>query len=156
MPLIPTSARMYFEYNSTTYKSIHICAVFWKLPNLSATPVTHSRGQRTLQLQPIHLMRYVLRDAFLHTTVVMRGYLLYFHVPVSFGKSGPSPLTSLLNNIFAHRTAAHWMFFCFSHYSLQTLGTVVRQNPRRSEVPEILKPLCLAPTIIPWSVTSIT
>ena len=41
--------------------------------------------------------------------------------------------------------------FCFSHHSLQTLETVVRENPRRSAVSEILKPPCLAPTIIPRS-----
>ena len=45
-------------------------------------------------------MRCVFRDALLHTTVVMRGYLRYCHLPVSFDQSGPSPLTSLINNAF--------------------------------------------------------
>ena len=46
------------------------------------------------------LMRCVFRDALLHTTVVMCGYLHYCHLPVSFDQSGPSPLTSLINNTF--------------------------------------------------------
>ena len=64
----------------------------------------------------------VFRDALLHTTVVMCGYLCYCHLPVSFDQSGPSPLTSLINkHVSAHRTAANWMVFCFSHHhSLQT------------------------------------
>ena len=41
--------------------------------------------------------------------------------------------------------------FSFSHHSLQTNKTVVHENPRRSGVSEILKPPCLAPTIIPRS-----
>ncbi|KAJ8272137.1 hypothetical protein COCON_G00109960 [Conger conger] len=49
------------------------------------------------------------------------------------------------------RTAAHRMFFCFSHHSLQTLGTFVHENPWRSADSEILKPPCLASTIIPQS-----
>ena len=36
----------------------------------------------------------VFRDALLHTTVLMCGYLCYCHLPVSFDQSGPSPLTS--------------------------------------------------------------
>ena len=69
----------------------------------------------------------------------MCGYLHYCHLPVSFDQSGPSPLTSLINDcVFAHRTAAHWMFFVFAH-SLQTLETVVHENPRRSAVSEILQ-----------------
>ena len=35
----------------------------------------------------------VIRDALLHTTVIMCGYLHYCHLPVN--QSGPSPLTSL-------------------------------------------------------------
>ena len=45
-------------------------------------------------------MRSVFRDALLHTTVVMCGYLHYCHLPVSFDQSGPSPLTSLINKAF--------------------------------------------------------
>ena len=33
-----------------------------------------------------------------NTTVVMRGYLHYCHLPASFNQSGPSPLTSLIKN----------------------------------------------------------
>ena len=45
-------------------------------------------------------MRCVFKDAILHTTVVTHGYLHYCHLLVSFDKSGPSPLTSLINNAF--------------------------------------------------------
>ena len=47
------------------------------------------------------LMHCVFRDALLHTTVVMCGYLPYCHLPVSFDQSGPSPLTSLINKAFS-------------------------------------------------------
>ena len=43
------------------------------------------------------------------------------------------------------------MFFVFPHHSLQILGIVMCENPRRSANSEILKPPCLAPTIIPRS-----
>ena len=46
------------------------------------------------------LLCCVFRDALLHTTVVMCGYLNYCHLPVSFDQSGPSPLTSLINKHF--------------------------------------------------------
>ena len=60
------------------------------------------------------LTRCVFRDALLPTTVLMRGYLRYFHLPGSFNQSGFSPLTSLINNVSsARRTAAHWMFPVF-------------------------------------------
>ena len=97
------------------------------------------------------LKRSVFRDALLHTTVVMCGYLRYCHLPVSFDQSGssPSPLTSLINNTFL--PAEPLLTGCFTHHSLQTLETVVLENPRRSAVSEILKPPCLAPTIIPRS-----
>ena len=42
----------------------------------------------------------VFRDALLHTTVVMHGYLCYCHLPASFDQSYPSPVTSLINNAF--------------------------------------------------------
>ena len=46
------------------------------------------------------LMRCVFRDALLHTTVVMCGYLCCRHPPVSFDQAGPSPRTSLINKAF--------------------------------------------------------
>ena len=52
-------------------------------------------------------MRCVFRDALLHATVIMPGYLRYCYLPVSFDQSGPSPLTSLINKaVSARRTAA--------------------------------------------------
>ena len=86
-----------------------------------------------------HLTLCLVRDALLHTTAVMCGYLCYCHRPVSFDQSGSSPLTSLINKAELLLTG------CFLHHSLQT------ENPRRSTVSEILKPPCLAPTIIPRS-----
>ena len=88
----------------------------------------------------------------LHTTVVMCGYLHYCHLPVSFDQSGPSPLTSLVNKLyFCPQNCCSLDVFCFSHHSLQTLETVVCENPRRSAVSEIFKPPRLAPTVIPQS-----
>ena len=79
----------------------------------------------------------VLRDALLHTTLVMYGYLHYCHLPVSFDQSGPSPLTSLINNLFLPaELLLTGCFFCFSHHLLQTLETVVRENLRSSAVSE--------------------
>ena len=43
------------------------------------------------------LTHCVFRDALLHTTVVMCGYLRYCHLPLSWYQSGPSPLTFLIN-----------------------------------------------------------
>ena len=40
------------------------------------------------------LTRCVFRDALLHTTVVMHGYLGYRCLPVSFDQPGPFPLNS--------------------------------------------------------------
>ena len=45
------------------------------------------------------LMCCVFRDALLHTTLVICGYLCYCHLPVSFDQSAPSPLTSLNNKV---------------------------------------------------------
>ena len=61
------------------------------------------------------------------------------------------PLSSDLSHwqlISARRTTAHWLFFCISHHSLQTLETVVCENTRKLTVSEILEPPCLAPTIM--------
>ena len=62
----------------------------------------------------------VFRDALLHTTVVMCGYLHYCHLPVSFDQSGPSPLTSLINKRFCLQNCCSLDVFFF-HHSLQTL-----------------------------------
>ena len=61
------------------------------------------------------LMRCVFREAILHTTVVMRGYLRYCHLPVSVDQSGPSLLfwPLWLTRRFCRRTAAHWMCLVF-------------------------------------------
>ena len=90
------------------------------------------------------LTRCVFRDALWLAIVVMCGYLRYCHLPVRFDHSGPSPLTLFINKVFL--PAELLLIGCFSHHTLQTLETVVRENPR-SAVSEILKP----PTIIPRS-----
>ena len=54
---------------------------------------------------------------------------------------------SLTTQVFACRTAAH----CFFRTILCSLESAVHENPRRSAISEILKPACLAPTIIPRS-----
>ena len=61
-------------------------------------------------------MHCVLRDALLHTTVVMCAYLPYCHLPVSFDQFVRSHVSAL-------RTAAHWMFlfFCTILYKLYRL-----------------------------------
>ena len=81
---------------------------------------------------------YVFRDALLHTTVVMCGYLRCCHLPASFDQSGPSPLTSLNNEAFL--PAELLLTGCFSHHCLQTLETVLHKNLSRSTVSEIFKP----------------
>ena len=58
------------------------------------------------------MMRCVFRDALLHTTV-MRGYLRYGHLPVSFDQSGPSPLTSLIDHTFLPAELLALDVFCF-------------------------------------------
>ena len=52
-------------------------------------------------------------------------YLCYCHLPVSFDQSGPSPLTSLINNAFLPAELLLTGCVFFSHHSLQTLETVV-------------------------------
>ena len=63
-------------------------------------------------------MRYVFRDALLHTAVVMCGCLRHCHLPVSFNQSGHSPLTSLINKLFLPAelllTGCFWFFAPFS------------------------------------------
>ena len=78
----------------------------------------------------------------------MCGYLHYFHLPVSFDQSGPSPLTYLINKVFP--LAELLLTGCFSHLC-KLLQTFVHENPKRSAVSEIFKPPCLASTINPQS-----
>ena len=65
--------------------------LFFKLIKSSAAVAYSLRG----------LTHCVFRDALLHTTAVMCGYLYDCHLPVSFEQSGPSSgLTSLISNTF--------------------------------------------------------
>ena len=59
-------------------------------------------------------MCHVFRDALLHSTVVMCGYLRYCHLLVSFDQFGPSSLTSLINNALLPAElllTGHFLFF---------------------------------------------
>ena len=57
-------------------------------------------------------MHCVFRDALLHATVVMCGYLRYCHLPVSFNQSGPS-LASLINAFLPLELLLTGCFFLF-------------------------------------------
>ena len=93
----------------------------------------------------------VFRDALLHTTVVMCGYLCYCHLPVSFDQSGPFSLTSLINRaFFSCRTVAHWLLLVFITIFCKHCW-MLHVKITGDSVSEILKPPCLAPTIIPQS-----
>ena len=56
----------------------------------------------------------MFRDAPLHTTDIMRGYLCYCRLPVTFDQSGPSPLTSFINEAFFLEELLLTVFFVFS------------------------------------------
>ena len=95
------------------------------------------------------LLGVVCRDALLHTTVVMCGYLRYCHLPISFDQSGTSPLTSLhYNNTFLPtELLPTGCFFVF--HTILFKPFFVHGNPKRSAISEILNPPCLAPAVIP-------
>ena len=78
--------------------------------------------------------------------IPMRGYVCFCHLSVSFSQSGPSPPLSL-TTCSCPQNCCSLEVFSFFHNSLQTLETVVHENPRRSAVSE--KPPSLAPTVIP-------
>ena len=91
------------------------------------------------------LTHCVFRDALLHTTVVMHGYLCNCHLPFSFDLSGPSPLTSLINNMFLlAELLLTVFFFFFAPFSANSRGCCAWKP---QETSEILKSPCLAPII---------
>ena len=72
------------------------------------------------------LMRCVFRDAFLHTTVVKRGYLHCCHLPIRFDLSGPSPLISLISNtVLAAELLLTGCFLFFAPFSANSRDCVV-------------------------------
>jgi hypothetical protein len=87
-----------------------------------------------------------LLDAVLHTTVVLRCYLPVCGLPVSLHDSCHSPSTPHPRAVFTHRTATDWMFLVCR--TILLLDTVVREEPRRPAVSEILEPALLVPMII--------
>ena len=120
---------MRFQLVRTSYgQTVDLCRL---MPVIHYTLFFRLIGLNAAVACPLRaLMHCVFRHALLHTTFVMCGYLCYCHVPVSFDQSDPSPLTSLINKVFLPAELQLTGFFvCFSHHSLQTLETVVRENP---------------------------
>ena len=71
----------------------------------------------------------------MHTTVVLRRYLSDGGPPVSLHDSCHSPSTSLINELILPTglpLTRCFLFFCLSHYSRDTLDTVMREKPRRA------------------------
>ena len=98
---------------------------------------------------PLHrgLMHCVFRDALLHTTVVMCGYLRYCHLPVRFNQSGPFRLISLINEAFlATELLLTGCFLFFVPFSANPRDSCSWKSQEISSFWEILS---LAPTIIP-------
>ena len=113
---------------------------FFRLLTSSAAVACSLRG----------LKHCVLKGALLHTTVVMCAYLRYYHLPVSFSQSSPSPLNSLVNKAFLPaELLLTGCFLFFTPFSANSRDLLYLKMAR--VVSEILKPPCLASTIIPWS-----
>lgn len=80
-----------------------------------------------------------------------KRYLSYLSLSISSNQSGHSPLISLINKAFPSAELPFTgCFYCFLHDSESTLETVC-ENPRRSAVSQIPRPVRLAPTIMPRS-----
>ncbi len=89
------------------------------------------------------------REDILHTLVVTSWYLSYCCLSIISNHSAYPPLTFDINKkkkleqgIFVHIAASTGYFLFFGPFS---------ENPSRSVVFEILRPVCLAPTTIPRS-----
>ncbi len=89
------------------------------------------------------------RDGIQHTLVIMSGYLSYCCLSIISNQCAHSPLTS--TRPFHPHNCRSLKIFYFSDHSPWTLEMVVRENPSRSAVFEILRPARLAPTTIPRS-----
>ncbi len=83
----------------------------------------------------------VFRDDILQTLVVTSGYLSYYCLSIISNQSVHSPLTST-RHFHPHNCRSLDIFY-FSDHSLQTLEMVVCENPSRSAVSEILRPVRL-------------
>ena len=97
------------------------------------------------------LTHCVFRDALLHTTLVICITITFL-----------SASTSLTLFLWTHSLATCFclqnccslgVFLFFTPFSANSrdMNFIVHENPRRSTISEILKPPCLAPTIIPRS-----
>ncbi len=91
----------------------------------------------------------VFRDGLLHTLVVTSDYFILFSLSIIFNQSAHSPQTSTRH--YRPHYCRSLDIFSFSDHSLSQPEMVVRENPSRSAVFEILRPARLAPTTIPHS-----
>ncbi len=89
---------------------------------------------------------YVFKDDILHTVVVTGVYLRYI-----LNQSTHFPLTNDIYKAFSSTQLPLTGYFLFSDHSLSTLEMVVCENPSRSAVSEILRPVRLEPPTIPRS-----
>ena len=91
------------------------------------------------------------RDALLHSVVVTSDYLSYCCLSIILNQSGHSPLTSGTNKAFSPSKVPLTGYFLFFRPFSVTLEMVVRENPSKSAVSEILRSASLAPTTRPCS-----
>ncbi len=94
----------------------------------------------------VHLLQgstcCVFRDGILHTLVVTSGYLSYCCLSIISNQSVHSPLTSDINKVFSSTQLLTGYFLFFRSFSVN-LEMVVCENPSRSAVFEILRPVRL-------------
>ncbi len=91
------------------------------------------------------------RNGILHILVVTSGYLSYCFLSIISNQSAHSPLTSDINKAFSSTQLLLTGYFRFFGPFSVNLEMVVCENPSRSAVYEILRPVRLAPTTIPRS-----
>ncbi len=87
----------------------------------------------------------------LHNLVVTSGYLSYCCLSIVSNQSVHSPLTSDFNKAFSSTQLSLTGYFLFFRPFSVNLEMVVRENPSRSAVYEILRPARLVLTTIPRS-----
>ncbi len=127
-----------------------LCELYPPFPVLSwqeRHPVWSSAGAHLLQGSTC----CVFRDGILHTLVVTSGYLSYCCLSIISNQSVHSLLTSDINKAFSSTQLPLTGYFLFFRPFSVNLEMVVCENPSRSAVFEILRPVRLAPTTIPRS-----
>ncbi len=103
----------------------------------------------------VHLLQgsmcWAFRDGILHTLVVTSDYLSYCFLSIISNQSAHSPLTSDINKAFSSTQLPLTGYFLFFGPFSVNLEMVVCENPRRSAVFEIHRPVRLVLTTIPLS-----